>query len=170
VVEPPDRAEVLSRALRKLPAFVGLAYRAHASPAGSSVLDGYVVGRVLQEPAFVSASLDPVDWGNAHFRLASTQGKVVMDFSPTPAEREVVFDKGSCFEVLSHTVRAGLHWIDLVEVAAPSLLDTSTVHPPWDTLPDGPRSVLNPAKQDFLVGIRPDGTPNTVGVRHIPLQ
>ncbi|MBW4031254.1 MAG: hypothetical protein HIU88_01155 [Acidobacteria bacterium] len=80
-------------------------------------MDKYVPGAVVKEDAFTSTSSDPGQAfaGNTRFFIESFHGKDVAAWSSVKSESEVLFDKGTSFDVISksydpvsHTYYIGL--------------------------------------------------------------
>ncbi|MCJ1363674.1 hypothetical protein MMC16_002782 [Acarospora aff. strigata] len=162
------KAQALARALKKLPAYVGPCFHAGYFP--DELLAPYVAGLVLLESAFVSASIDPVAFGNLRYRILSRKAKPLWSFSATPQEREVVFTAGTAFTVLAHDIVDEVHWVVLAEVATQGqhsqitreeqafLEESRAGYPTWSNPPADQASTLAPTKQFFPIGIHPNAT------------
>lgn len=115
------RVDAVTRALEKLPPYEGPVIRGTNVPA--DVLDRYVPGQVITEPAFTSTTTlravaeGPAFAGNAEFRIFSTTGRDVSSFSTYPGEQEILFPPGTKFYVVSKTVdpQTGRTIIEMIE-------------------------------------------------------
>lgn len=110
------RVDAISRALTKLPPFIGDVRRgATLTP---DLWDFYAPGRTVQELAFTSTTrLAEGFTGNTQFRIASVTGKDISAYSVFPEEQEVLFDRGTEFLVLGHEIVNDRHIIQMMEVA-----------------------------------------------------
>jgi hypothetical protein len=83
-------------------------------------IDRYVPGSVVKEDAFTSSSADPAQAfaGNTKFFIDSFHGKDVKAWSSVESELEILFDKGTSFDVISKTYDSVSHtyYIGLREV------------------------------------------------------
>lgn len=112
------RADAVSLALSKLPDAPGVAFRgAHLE---IEQIDRYVPGSVVKEDAFTSSAADPAQAfaGNTKFFIDSFHGKDVKAWSSVESESEILFDKGTSFDVISKTYDSVSHtyFIGLREV------------------------------------------------------
>ena len=89
-------AEALSIALSKLPPYDGAVFRGARLSVEKFRL--YVPGGFRGEPGFTSATANPsiTFSGDVQLQIFSRSGKGVSQFSSSPQEREVVFDRGRC--------------------------------------------------------------------------
>jgi uncharacterized protein YukE len=109
-----DLSDNLSSALAKLPDYKGMVYR------GTTIDDAaaakYIPGATVSEPAFTSSSTTHPFPGNTQFTIFSSSGKDISGLSSIPNEDEVLFDKGTKFQVLSNDTVNGVRRITLKEV------------------------------------------------------
>ncbi|MBK6442161.1 MAG: hypothetical protein IPF90_08405 [Actinomycetales bacterium] len=108
-------ADDLSSGLSKMPAYEGTSYRGTNLP--QSVLDEMTRTGVFRDPAFTSSSLNPavaenfrlMHNGNALLEFNGRTGRDLSAVSTVgPSEAEILFDKGTAFEVVSKTWEAQL--------------------------------------------------------------
>lgn len=100
------RANAVSYALAKLPVHEGIVLRGSAGNLTEAQIARYEPGEVCVEDRFVHASVDPdvADGGfrgNVIWAIDSMRGRNVAPRSAFPAEREVMFDKFTRFEVIA---------------------------------------------------------------------
>ncbi|MCS4255841.1 hypothetical protein M2405_004144 [Rhodococcus erythropolis] len=111
-------ADTLSSALSKLPNFEGNVYRGVTLP--ESVLAKYQPGNIVQEAGFTSTASAPEGAfaGNVQFAIKSLTGKDISEFSAIDDEMEVLFDRGTQFQVLDRmfVAETGITNIILKEV------------------------------------------------------
>jgi hypothetical protein len=108
------RVDDLSMALSKLKNYEGTVYRGAVLP--DRVLSSFLPGNVISEPGFTSASLDAsrAFAGNVKFEVRSRTGKHVEKWSQLSQEREVMFDHGTQFKVISRD-QVGGQWRIVLE-------------------------------------------------------
>jgi hypothetical protein len=109
-----DLSSNLSSALSKLPDYKGMVYR--GTTLDDAALAKYVQGKVVTEDAFTSSSTTRPFPGNTQFTIFSSSGKEISGLSSIPTEDEVLFNKGTHFQVLSKGVKNGVNLIILKEV------------------------------------------------------
>ena len=92
---------VTTYGLFQLPAYHGVVYRGAALSAHAAAQ--YVPGRIIQEPAFISASAAPARRfpGNVQYVIHSVNGRMVRALADDPEELEVVFFTQTKFKVLA---------------------------------------------------------------------
>jgi hypothetical protein len=119
-----ELADAINSALRKLPRHPGRSYRGTLLPY-STYQELLVPGAIFQDRGFLSTSRDPnisVNFSNRHptpnteavfFSIEGYSGRRLLDvFATTYAsEEEILFQKGTRFEVLGHTYEENV-WID----------------------------------------------------------
>ena len=169
------RIEELSAALAKLDPYVGTVWR--ASTLSRSRAHEYRVGDVVAEPAFVSATRDPLRHvpGQTTYAIASREGKDVSAFSAFPQDAEVVIDRAATFLVMAvddagdgeqctvflAELPRELTPTDMSALGAASKQLLTRMRAEQDqrsTVPAGQRHPLNtPEKYTFPVGMDDDG-------------
>jgi len=122
IAKDPNRlARILdtSAALRQLPDFNGVGYRAaDLDPEAAGALR---VGTLVCDPGFACITLDPriAVAGNTYIVVHSCHGKDLSDVSPFPDEHEVLFQPQVLFRIEenSYHQRTGRRFVTLVELA-----------------------------------------------------
>ena len=128
--EIQTRVDRLSEALHKLPPKPGMTYR--SIDYSEEILAHYEPGCIVTEAAFTGRSrnrkraLQTRAYGNVLIRILGDNGRDISTFSRYPKEKEVLYDKGTRFEVISKTRRKKPNtWlISMREIPA-----SQTVHP-----------------------------------------
>ncbi|MFC9993958.1 hypothetical protein [Nocardia sp. NPDC127526] len=110
-----QRSRAISTALAKLPPYTGVVLR--GINLSDKLLEKYKPGAVILEPAFTSSSIDRPRQGNTQFTIESRNGKYLVPLGIPTLENEVLFDRGTRFEVLTHEIVNGVHHIRLRERA-----------------------------------------------------
>jgi hypothetical protein len=118
-VDVAQRCTALSTALSKLPDHKGMVTR--GTNLTDSQLAAYSKGTVVRERGFTSTDTRKPFDGNTIFFIQSNSGKDVSEYSefgPSAggSEREVIFNAGTRFRVISHGIVNGRHRIVLAEV------------------------------------------------------
>lgn len=116
-----DRAEAVSRALKKLPDYQGQVLRGCTlrTISGHGDWQTWTPGAEVRVPEFFSADVDRAFRGDTVFLINSKHGKSVRRYSTNAGpENEVVFDRTSRFRVHKHIVDpdSGLHTIHIEEL------------------------------------------------------
>ena len=118
---------VATYGLFQLPAYRGVVYRGAALPEHAAAR--YVPGRVIQEPAFISASADPARRfpGDVQYVIHSVTARLVRALADDPEELEVVFFTQTKFKVLALDKGAapGGLIVYLLEIPDPRLIQRS---------------------------------------------
>lgn len=173
------RADQLSQAIAKLPAYDGTAWRSCTLPL--DFVRSYIVGHVLVELAFVSATRDqrvrmP---GNVTFVIGCRTARDISALSQEPGDAEVVVERGAFFLVLAvDEESAGQSTVHLLELPQdPSPTDLSPGSAPAlrrltqlrtddsdrRRVPEHEwRAVSTPDKYAFPVGMDTAGRPRVV--------
>ena len=123
VQESARESNVLSAALRKLPAHEGTVLRGASMQLTADELAKYEPGDFVVEPRFLSVTVDPEEefskeGGNAIWVIESKQGHSLEDLAdPSMAhEKEVLFDRFARFQVLAKEYNDELQaWIIYME-------------------------------------------------------
>ncbi len=111
-----QRSEAISSALDKLPPHEGTVYR--GGTFDEDLLAKYEPGQVVKEDAFTSTSAKRGFRGNTQFEIVSSNGKYIAPYAEPRFrnQEEVLFDKGTRFQVLAKDVRDGKTFIIMQEV------------------------------------------------------
>ncbi len=160
VAEIGAGADRVSEALYRLPPSPGTTFRGSLHP--EDVLAHYTPGHIITESAFTSTSrdLEPVlklsRGGNVLFEITGTSGRDISSYSFLEAEKEVLYDKGTYFQVVSRTWVADLDrwWIVMREVPASRLGQ----HPGGPQAGEAESQADSPAP-DLIDGCAADGAP-----------
>lgn len=113
-------SDVLQNALQKAPRFTGQTYR--STYLEQNVIDVYLQHHHDQTPVthnyFTSSSKVPsVGFGgNVRFQIVSKNGVDIEHVSLEPQEREVLYNAGAKFNVVSIEDKNGIHYISLEEL------------------------------------------------------
>ena len=109
------RIDSVSGGLSELPPAPGVVFR--GTELTEADLARYQPGQTVEEPAFTSTSRDPSRTfrGNVEFTIDSVDGKYVAPFAPPQfaPQEEVLFDRGTRFEVLSRTMNPQTGKVDI---------------------------------------------------------
>ncbi|WP_433592832.1 toxin glutamine deamidase domain-containing protein [Nocardia sp. CA-145437] len=89
----------IATGLDKLPEYIGTAWR--GTYLSADQLAGYVPGAKVTEPSLTSTSRDPrrIFTSNVEFIMHSESGRDISAISARPHEKEVLFKRGTTFEV-----------------------------------------------------------------------
>jgi len=115
-----QQADDLSSALAKIPPYAGEVYRGVSLGDGdlTTAVSRYLVGNVITERAFTSATTDRglAFPGALRFEIISKDGKPIGDYSAAVLEQEIMFDQNTQFRVLDAKLSGGSLHVRLQEL------------------------------------------------------
>ena len=105
-------AKSLSGGLKNLPEFTGTTFR--GTKLTEAQIDALGPGGTFSDPAFLSSSTDAAQAAkfrdNVMFKIEGTSGHDVDALSTMRGEKEILFDKGTKFDVVSKTWNPNGYW------------------------------------------------------------
>ena len=111
-----ERSDAISTALGKLPPHEGTVFR--GGNFDEELVAKYRPGEIIREDAFTSSSTKRGFRGNTQFEIVSSNGKYIAPYAEPRFrhQEEVLFDRGTRFQVLAKDVRDGKTFIVMQEV------------------------------------------------------